>query len=761
LCTDRCRVTAENQVSSTRYDLTISDFTGSFSNGDWAMMIQMFGSNMGQYTMVQISSSGTVSSPATSIQVEEYNAGIYLNPWKPWAYGGSNRVQLVKIARYWNLTVTGGIISCPAYNHTTGTGGILAVLVGNNFTMTGGYFTAHGRGFYTTTNSGGGIGQGGPGAAAAATHVPSGGTAGGMSAVVNNVTNPTYSVPYGQNSPTPQKYGDIDGGLCLDNPGVTQIYRTSANGQDGGVANNTLTAGTYTSGINTFYFGSHSSYPNNLHLGCSGGCGILGGDGGGGGGFGGKGGDINMLSGSSATGNPGTIGNAGKAGGNAGTAGIGGGILYLKVANSALSFPDSKKRFFTDGTQAGNGGNGGDGGEGGLGGRGANGICGSGGLYSPGGWGGFGAGGIGGSGGMGGDGGCGGTLWIIKKAGGSHSSFTNYCSYNSGGGGKGGAGGYSPNYTYTPSARNFNPLLQYMPCNSGITLCAPKIPCPKVKCDCDEVFRHIGVDMNGAITYNTTGIWSLNKSGTESVFWDQVNLLYYTRVSGSCTTRYECRMKWWATYQEFMNKIFGQADLTSYSGTPLNPGATTAGVNGVNTTLFANGHLILEYNPNLDILTDYDNVTNHYVDVDHCNETYNDPITIPPTGTGGIGEPSYDEDEVIIVKHPTGTEGLDGSEQEDGAFKEFDDEQSIEKLKQDWAEIMGFQFHVATLPSVVLIESKTTQDLTYKLYAMDGRLINSITSKDERIYFHGISPGAYVLVVELQGERKIKKLLID
>src|SRR5690606_5233783 len=81
-CTDRARVTAMTSGTTTR-TLTLENFEGSFTQGDWVMVIQMYQLNgiggKGRYTMCEVSSTGTISSPSTTIEVKPYTDNTYTN----------------------------------------------------------------------------------------------------------------------------------------------------------------------------------------------------------------------------------------------------------------------------------------------------------------------------------------------------------------------------------------------------------------------------------------------------------------------------------------------------------------------------------------------------------------------------------------------------------------------------------------------------------------------------------------------------------
>ncbi len=746
----RARVTSVS--GATTKTLSISNVNGSFASGDWVIIIQMLGSGMGSHTLAEVTSVGS-----TSVDVTTNLVGGYTNSWPTFSFGTNDRVQIVKVSTYWDLTINSGVITCPAFDFATGTGGILPVMVGNNFIMNGGYFTAHAKGFHHHFASGGGLGIGGAGSPQAISHIPFGSCAGSHTASVDHNTNILYSI-FSENSTGLR--GEPDGALTT--AGSTQITTTN-NGIAGGLANNSQNPGTSKSG-ETFYWFSHSSYPNDLHLGCSGKCGSKAGKGAGGGGFGGTGG-----AGGSVAGTPGVAGSSGGSGGNSSGAGVGGGIIYLKVANSSFNFSNSNKRFYASASSGHNGGNGGNGGRGGKGGLGADGRCVSGLIQTPGGVGGYGDGGIGADGGDAGTGGCGGTIWIVKKSGGTHATFSPYVNNSAGAGGKGGAPGYTPSYEKAERPKNYSPLLGIMPCNSGIFTHTPEWKvCVPVRCDCDEVFRHLGVDMNGAVATTTGGTnWAITKAGQATVYWDQSNTLFYNKVIGTCTTKYECRMKKNSLFIDFMDKAFAQSNLQTYTGAPLNVGINKTAMSGINTQLYYGTHLVFEYDPNLDRLTDLDNVQIPYVDVDVCPFDYDKTnVNQPPSsGGGGAGEFGPIDDEILIISTPTGDEGGDGDSQVDGDFVEELTSSSPPPLEdghnQGFKPNGSFLAEVGTIAQVNKIEIKNDSkfDIDYYLYNMDGKMIYH-AKNTENFTIPNIASGIYLLILSKDNIKDSRKIYV-
>lgn len=748
-CTDRARITGE--TGGLVKTLTITDFTGSFTQGDWVIVIQMVAdpySIMGRHTLCEVVSTGTVSSPASSIQVKEYIAAGYTNNWPSFQYGINDRVQIVKVARFWNLTINSGIIDCPAFDHNSGTGGILAIMVGNNFTMNGGYINVHAKGFYSYFNTGG-LGQGGTGATAAASHIPGGTGQGGQPASVDNTLYPLYFNDVKWFNNLSGKIGEPNGVLKVTG-GINPDIFVGNKGSNGGIANNVQNQGTNTTFEIRHYY-SHSIYPTDLHLGCSGECGSKGGIGAGGGGWGGTGGATCTLRNPVILGQPGQQGQNGSNGGNAGHAGRGGGILLLKVANSSLNFTNNQTRFYATGSSGENGGTGGDGGLGGKGGDGGNGHCNNG-ILPPGGKGGFGDGGKGADGGDAGSGGCGGTVWIIKKSGGTHSNFQPYVSNSKGSPGTGGSPGYTHTVNKVARSKNFSPVpLSAMPCNPGGTLTmADGNVCIPLKCDCDEVFRHLGSDMNGAISISTAGTnWEISKPGQESVFWNKVNLLYYTRVLGNCTTRYECKMKNQTLYSTFMDIAFRQIDLKSYNGSPLNAGVSQTNMSAGKTQLFAPGmHKVFEYDPITDRLTNYDDLSNPYVDVDVCSLDQYKISTGGGSGGGSNGDDNVTEDEVLVDKTPTGGYGENGNDQQDGNYNETDEQTPPPvNFNYDSYSNTGQIFFIQDDGYIHMLTGENNNEVSYTLIDASSKIIKSGKAID-KIPVHNIPTGFYIISIK-------------
>jgi hypothetical protein len=757
-CTDRARVT--NASGSGPYTLTLSDFTGSFTQDDWLMIIQMEGTGIGNYSMVNVLTSGTTTAPSTSLSVTPYGS----NAWPTLSFGTNDRVQVVKISRHWNLTVTAGRITCPAYDVNSGTGGILAVMVGNDFVMSGGYFDVHAKGFYPHFPTGG-LGAGGAGAAASSAWSFGGVTQGSHSASVDVNQEPDYSTAYTQNSGSAGMYGETNGALhYVGISPPTQQFYTSYNGQNGGSPNNFGLPGGTTAGEVNYNTVTTSSYPGTLVMGGSGVAGANGGTGGGGGGKGGDGGARNISASISSTGSSGSSGGAGDNGGVAGAGGAGGGILYLKVFASDLTgITNNQKRFIATGSQGANGGNGGDGGMGGAGGLGAVGFCdGTIGFVTPGGVGGYGDGGNGGNGGDAGSGGLGGTIWILKGGGIHTTAYSSFADNLGGLGGRGGAPGYKTMHTNTRRPRNYQGGdLSALTCHGGNFDHAPAFTfCPPVVCDCDEVFDYLGT-MAGSVSFTASGgLGSISTSGGGSgapIEWDFANqVLYYDQITGSCTTRFECRMKKQATFGEFMDKVFAISNLETYGGSPLNPGIDAVSMNGSNTRLLApGGHLILEYLPLQDRLYDFDAIAQPYVDVDVCPFDY---IVQGGSGTGSGGGPYTPDDDILIERTPGGNYGADaGATPTNGDFEEQVPVSGPVPLEGNSDALPEVLTHIS--PMSLNIEYAGQKLVHCELYSINGQLLGRYTANGS-MQIPVAAPGIYILKLQSENKLAVRKLYI-
>ncbi|MDI1235669.1 MAG: T9SS type A sorting domain-containing protein [bacterium] len=471
---DQVRAKATGVISGAT-NITFTNAVGTFSIGDYVLIIQMEGINNGMHEMRYINS---IISPT----LFTISAPVSSNP-----YNTADVVQIVKVPVYDEVFLASGDeITCSPYNSVNGTGGILTFIANDIRFQTGGYFNVSAKGFEYNLS---GIGTGGTGAIASSIY--GGGGAGGMPVVTNY---PTYCPP-----------------LILATPGT--------GGGQGDPGDNLGNNGTTTTGTLTTH--SNSSLYNIIAMGDCGDAGIKGGKGGGAGGHGGIGGQSNSIcSGGSAL--QGAVGSNGEIGGDAAKGGRGAGIMLIKIHNgiSYTSTPNNKLRFIANGENGAPGLCPNIGGFGGAGGVGTPGCC-SGSDYANGNYGGFGGPGNGAGGGDGGSGGEHGTIWLKFKTSVPGTLIAGNFAVN---GGKGGAGGlgakaYETNYIST------NPW----PFCTTPTYCPPSPAQPRHFCDCDKAFQLLSKTSGSSFSssgttfigtgisseYNTTDITLVSYDGSD------------------------------------------------------------------------------------------------------------------------------------------------------------------------------------------------------------------------------------------------------
>lgn len=292
----------------------------------------------------------------------------------------NDKVQLIKINQYNNLTISSGTnLTCPAYDPATGTGGVIAFKVNGTLTLNTGSFDVSGKGY--SGSAGGNNGNGG-----------SGGSGG---------------------------IGGLNSGTAGNNP---RVYATGiCCAGDGGYKGNSGSAGNYGGIFNTPGFGVTAQNASVYGPVCAkyfvpggGSRGNAGGTGGKGGGGGGGGAE---------PGGAFTNGTAGQAGGNGGIGGNGakgGGLIIYTAFNVNTPSPGP---YFVGNGQTGFAGSGGTAG-----------LAGGNGGYKGGGGG---NGADGGNGGNGGGGGAGAFVYAYQPV-----PITNiWYSFGGGAGGAGGTGG--------------------------------------------------------------------------------------------------------------------------------------------------------------------------------------------------------------------------------------------------------------------------------------------------------------------------------
>ncbi len=364
--------TAVTNVSGT--NLTVASSAG-FSAGDEVLVIQMTGNsgNQGSWEQLKVASATGTSVVLTISTTKTYDA--------------SEKIQLIKLPQYSNLTIN-GTLTTSAWNGTTG--GVLVFLVQNNFVINaGGKLDMTGKGFSSSNGtSGAGASIGG-----------AGGTHGNPAA-----TGSTSGM----------------GGEGIYGGGNGAAIGSAAN--IAVAASNPLVPGAGVPATNI----TNKSAKRYLM-----GAGGTGGNGGNSGVDGGGGGGGSDQPSTSAMGTNGTAGGAGGSGGSGGNGGNGGGLILMFAQNftsgSGVQFCVGGSDG-TSGTFANSGSVGGNGGTGG--GRACNGKGGGGG-------GGNGAGG--GNGGNGGNGGAGGFVYLKKATGSAVTA--GMIGLNGGAGGAGGTKG--------------------------------------------------------------------------------------------------------------------------------------------------------------------------------------------------------------------------------------------------------------------------------------------------------------------------------
>lgn len=371
---------------------------GNFVSGDLLLIIQMQGTNQGQYELLEIgTAAGTTLSFNTAL-VKSYYAG------------GLNRAQIVKVSQFSNVTINnGGVLTAPAWNGSTG--GLIAFHAKETLHIaSGGKIDATGLGF--TGGSGGAAGTGGLGGVGGM----GGGTlVGGANGL--NGGNAAGGSAGGEGGPV--ALGLLAGGR-------------GGNGGGGGGSGSEGTSGTTGDGPGAGISGaggSNLSLPPLTMLLGGGGGGGKGGAGSPGAGGGGGGGSGTLLT---HFGGDGGSGSTGAKGGRGGDGGIGGGIILIKT--NVLSGGGD---IVANGVIGGNGIAGEPGNVGGSGGSGGESLLG----VVPLNGGGGGGGGKGGEGGAGGNAGGGGGSGIVYMVSNSLTNWTGVISNDIGGSGSAGAGG--------------------------------------------------------------------------------------------------------------------------------------------------------------------------------------------------------------------------------------------------------------------------------------------------------------------------------
>jgi hypothetical protein len=102
-------------------NLVLNNMNGTFSLGDKVLLHQTKGNNIGTHQAVIITAIS-----GSNLTISSFNYGQFL-----FSYSTANtndRLQIMKIKEYENLTLNSGIITCHPWNDVDGSGGILCNL---------------------------------------------------------------------------------------------------------------------------------------------------------------------------------------------------------------------------------------------------------------------------------------------------------------------------------------------------------------------------------------------------------------------------------------------------------------------------------------------------------------------------------------------------------------------------------------------------------------------------------------------------------
>ena len=391
--------------------------------------------------------------------------------------------------------------------------------------------------------------------------------------------------------------------------------------------------------------------------------------------------------------------------------------------------------------------------------------------------------GAGTGGGAGGAGGQPGTIWVVKKLPGTHpSSLKTYFRVRGGQGGGGGMGGYSKIYESFPRAENYVPTLNNInyPCLNGVdySICPPPpVPCNTIVCDCDKVFKHWGEEGLFGYTVDATTnplVWELIFNSTApSIYFDvSSKYLYYDKIIGTCTTRYNCYMVKEDVFLDIMKKAYQVSALETFVptssmgnnilGTDNATYNSGTGITQINFTF----HNVLEYDPATDILKDIDNPGKRTVIAQNCDINYSTEDVLAGGGGGGGETP-----QTIKVKYqrtgPQGTNApdeLDGNDpdnmgEEDGGARILIDNDGEVDASQNFKEIANVvvgPMHV----SVELKQHEIKNWQTCSLYSLDGKLISTKNIENGKTEFNQFATGIYLLKFSGNGFTLIQKVII-
>ncbi len=309
--------------------------------------------------------------------------------------------------------------------------------------------------------------------------------------------------------------------------------------------------------------------------------------------------------------------------------------------------------------------------------------------------------------------------------------------------------------------------------------------CLTTICDCDEVYRHWGVD--GAIgtgyTVDATtnpNLWKLTFSNsTPPIYFDPIaKYLYYTKVVGSCSTKYVCYMTKPDMFVDIMKKAFKVSPLETFLpviGSNVTVGSNHATyssislITKINFRLTPNTYLILEYNANNDILTDVDNPGKRYVQAVKCPNTQ---AIKGNGGSGGGGEPPAEGVQTNIIDYvQDGDPGADGADAPDGDGDNTGEQDGgglppPENNGDGFIET-NYDPNIATVRNAnmeLIVAVKTEQISTWQqcsLYSIDGKLIATKALENGKTDFKYRAPGIYLLVFKGNGKTMSQKVLVS
>ena len=551
--------------SSLCVDISTTYFKGTFTNNvDMALLIQMKGGTVGRHQNVWVVS-GTCS-PLANLKLTAVN-GTMLS----YSVGSGCNLQLIKIHRYDDFTLSRGIVTCSQYDGHTG--GILPIIVDGLLDISGGLITVDSKG-YSSTDTGCIFASGGNGASAAASPFPASSVSAPSSILFNG------------------------GGGC----GFVPLAVT---GSSGGQANNSGSSGSVNTGGTSF---GGSNFNTQLVMGDPGFylSGYGSGTGAGGGGFGGTGGNTICPN----NGSGGISGSAGKSGGAAGKGGRGGSALLIKAIN--VSITSNSVVFSANGGNAFQGGNGGNGGEGGLGGPGGQGCCAN--LGMDAGSGGNGDRGAGGTGGDGGHVGNAGFIWIACNNNYTWTAINNFDNFSisGGAGANAGKGGWGGGNTTPSSIPGVNRCLGNE-CTSGGTSCI-------YVCDVDYSMCFLAANAKSADAAGSTDTRFYSGSACTGLIGRYFNATNLLEVYDGCDTY----ISNWSGSTKSPTDMFKHFRTCGGSGVPKIVGLIDYNTNAIATGCGSGGAIHIDFlNSSGDKILSYDHESPDAAAYIHEEETAN------------------------------------------------------------------------------------------------------------------------------------------